>query len=219
MGALIFYTMAKDKKTILIYADWITIFDKLEDDEAGKLIKHFFKYVNDMNPEAPDRLTDIIFEPIKQQLKRDLKRYEAICLRNRDNINKRWNTTEYERIRSDTRNTHKDTDKDTDTDKDKEKKIEARSVKFVSEVYSYNNYPLEMLLKFCNYWTEPNKSKTKMRFELEKVFDISRRLVTWSNRDKEINKNYENNRRDNKRNDKRTNDYWNTEDTVPTVQN
>jgi len=48
------------------------------------------------------------------------------------------------------------------------------------------NYPQEMLQKFVNYWTEKNKSKTKMRFELEKTFEISKRLATWASRDKDI---------------------------------
>ena len=47
-----------------------------------------------------------------------------------------------------------------------------------------NQYPVNMLKSFCDYWTEPNKSKTKMRFELEKTFEISRRLATWASRDK-----------------------------------
>lgn len=70
--------MAKDKKTILIYADWIHSFENLDDDEAGKLIKHFFRYVNDLNPTPPDKITKIAFEPIKQHLKRDLVKYEGI---------------------------------------------------------------------------------------------------------------------------------------------
>lgn len=44
-------------------------------------------------------------------------------------------------------------------------------------------YGKEMIRAFYNYWTEPNKSKTKMRFELEKTWDVSRRLVTWANRE------------------------------------
>jgi hypothetical protein len=68
--------MAKDKNTILIYKDWISMFENLDDDEAGKLIKHLFRYVNDMQPEAPDKLTLVAFEPMKQQLKRDLKSWE-----------------------------------------------------------------------------------------------------------------------------------------------
>ena len=35
--------------------------------------------------------------------------------------------------------------------------------------------------KFVSYWTEPNKSGTKQRWELEKVFDLQRRLQTWLN--------------------------------------
>jgi len=67
------------------------------------------------------------------------------------------------------------------------KNIEAREIKFKSEVFEYlNQYPESLLNKFCNYWTEKNKSKTKMKFELEKTFEINRRLVTWASRDKDF---------------------------------
>ncbi|MFH6944652.1 DUF6291 domain-containing protein [Flavobacterium sp. FlaQc-50] len=68
--------MAEDKNGILVYADWIDKFEELEDDEAGRLIKHFFRYVNDQNPIAPDRLTKLMFVDIQNQLKRDLKKWE-----------------------------------------------------------------------------------------------------------------------------------------------
>ena len=42
-----------------------------------------------------------------------------------------------------------------------------------------------MLEAFTDYWTEPNRSKTKLRYELQPTFDIKRRLATWSkNKDK-----------------------------------
>lgn len=37
------------------------------------------------------------------------------------------------------------------------------------------------LKKFVSYWTEPNKSGKKQRWELEKTFDVKRRLSTWLN--------------------------------------
>ena len=43
-----------------------------------------------------------------------------------------------------------------------------------SEKYDY-----KLLEEFIEYWTEPNKSDTKMRFELEKTWSLSRRLKTW----------------------------------------
>lgn len=70
--------MAEDKKSILFYADWITTFEDLKDVEAGRLVKHLLRYVNDKNPTAPDRLTKLLFEPIKNTLKRDLKKWEGI---------------------------------------------------------------------------------------------------------------------------------------------
>lgn len=35
------------------------------------------------------------------------------------------------------------------------------------------------LLKFRSYWTERNKSGTKQRWEMERTFELKRRLVTW----------------------------------------
>lgn len=36
--------------------------------------------------------------------------------------------------------------------------------------------------KFVSYWTEPTKSGLKSRWELEKAFEIKRRLATWFSR-------------------------------------
>ena len=70
--------MAENKKSFILYADQIHTAEELTDEEAGRLYKHLLRYVNDMNPEPPDRITKIAFEPIKQQLKRDLRKYELI---------------------------------------------------------------------------------------------------------------------------------------------
>ncbi|MCW8311450.1 DUF6291 domain-containing protein [Sphingobacterium sp. InxBP1] len=70
--------MADDKKSFVAYADWQGQFNLLSNEEAGILIKHILAYVNDENPKLPDdnRILNIAFEPIKSQLKRDLKKYE-----------------------------------------------------------------------------------------------------------------------------------------------
>jgi uncharacterized phage protein (TIGR02220 family) len=70
--------MAQDKKSFLLYCDIIHTVTKLTDVDAGQLFKHLLKYVNDLNPVTENILVDIAFEPIKQQLKRDLKKYESI---------------------------------------------------------------------------------------------------------------------------------------------
>lgn len=77
--------MAKDKKSFVAYCDWLESFEELTDEEAGRLAKHLFRYVNDLNPEAPDKITKMCFIPIKQSLKRDLVKYEERAERARLN--------------------------------------------------------------------------------------------------------------------------------------
>lgn len=76
--------MAKGKNKITIYRDWVDYFEPLTDEEAGKLIKHLLRYTDDQNP-VGDRMTELLFIPLKKTLKRDLKEWEAICEKNRNN--------------------------------------------------------------------------------------------------------------------------------------
>jgi len=46
-------------------------------------------------------------------------------------------------------------------------------------------YGREMMNEFFAYWTERSENGKKMRFEMEKVFDVGRRLATWRKRDGE----------------------------------
>jgi len=63
--------------------------------------------------------------------------------------------------------------------------LENRSKKFYDSLISFVElYGKEMIRSFYDYWTEPNKSKTKMRFEMEKTWDVKRRLNTWASREK-----------------------------------
>lgn len=68
--------MAENKKSFLLYSDLSLTVNKLPDETAGKLFKIILDYVNDKDPIVNDLLLEIAFEPIKQQLKRDLKNYE-----------------------------------------------------------------------------------------------------------------------------------------------
>jgi len=64
------------KKSFVLYTDQREVFEELSDEDAGKLIKHIFSYVNDENPETDDKLIRLAFLPIKTQLKRDLKMWD-----------------------------------------------------------------------------------------------------------------------------------------------
>jgi hypothetical protein len=86
--------MAADKKGFILYADQKVLFDQLSDEKAGELIKFIFAYVNDENPVTEDLILNLAFTPIKQQLKRDLKKFEQIKVARSEagkiGMKKRW---------------------------------------------------------------------------------------------------------------------------------
>jgi len=65
--------------------------------------------------------------------------------------------------------------------------LSQRQKKFYDELVPHldthgGQYPKEMIRAFYDYWSEPNRSKTKMRCELERTWDLPRRLKTWASR-------------------------------------
>jgi hypothetical protein len=61
-----------------------------------------------------------------------------------------------------------------------------RCVKFSEEVLTDDNvakYGKDMLVRFLNYWAEPNRSGTKMRMELQPTWKLAGRLATWASRE------------------------------------
>ena len=45
-------------------------------------------------------------------------------------------------------------------------------------------YGKNMIADFCDYWNEPNKSKSDCRWHMEKTWSINGRLSLWSRREK-----------------------------------
>lgn len=75
-------------------------------------------------------------------------------------------------------------------DKKSKDTMDIRMHDFKASVSQYStDYPTQMLKEFFDYWSEPNRSGTKMRWELEKTFDVGRRLARWANN----SRNYGNN--------------------------
>ena len=60
--------------------------------------------------------------------------------------------------------------------------IDLRRMKFgveCSEASADVGMSIDEVNEFLSYWSEPNRSKTKMRFELEKTWDVKRRMQKW----------------------------------------
>ena len=77
--------MAEGKKSFVLYTDLIHTVSKMPMDKRGELLTIILEYVNDMNPTTDDMIVDLVFEPIKRQMKRDLIKYEDRADRSREN--------------------------------------------------------------------------------------------------------------------------------------
>ena len=65
--------------------------------------------------------------------------------------------------------------------------ISIRELNFINQV-SLLNYDVTLKKEFCDYWTEPNKSNTKMKFELNKTWKTELRIKNWAANQKKWDK-------------------------------
>ena len=78
-------------------------------------------------------------------------------------------------------------------EKNPAEKLEERRQRFLATLTPYHErYGQEMVTQFGDYWTEPNRSMTKMRFELQRTWNTPLRLATWARNDKIFTQNHNN---------------------------
>jgi len=208
IGVFNLITMAKDKKSFIAYSDWRDTFDQLPDEDAGKLIKHIFAYVNDENPESDSVLIKAVFAQIKNTLKRDLEKWDK-QLEQRRKAGKK--SAEIRATKSNERSTSVKTRRRNSTDSvsvsvsdsvnvsvndnvNKLKDIDSRKADFKKSLHPFlDQYDKDLLNAFYSYWTEHGEKDRKMRFEKQKSFGISRRLATWKKNESNFNNKKNNN--------------------------
>jgi hypothetical protein len=62
--------------------------------------------------------------------------------------------------------------------------IENRKAKFYDELVPFVSiYGKDMIRDFYDYWSEENRSRTKMRFEQQTTWQLNLRLKTWAKKD------------------------------------
>jgi len=93
----------------------------------------------------------------------------------KESVSKRWNNTNVIRTYNDS-STSKE-----EYNKEKKSTLNKRIEDFKKSVHSIGDISKEDKNDFFLYWTEMNKSGTKFRAEMEKTFDVSRRLKRWAN--------------------------------------
>lgn len=160
---------------------------------------------------ASDMLLTMAYNTIQKDLdkyeERCKKNIESANIRWQKNANAsermQENSEKCKRINSHCDNEYdNDTEHDYDKIKDKEKTnvnvskkesekvaaeaaTSARKEKFYASLVPFvDKYGKNMIREFFDYWSEMNRSKTKMRFEQQATWELALRLKTWADREK-----------------------------------
>lgn len=118
----------KEKKSLLLYYDYMEQFELLDDSQFRKLIYAMIEFDKNEKEEKLDKMTKMAFVPIKRRLVEDKKKWEETCKTNSENAKKRWdkeNATVCDGMRKVAK--YADIDKEIDIDKEKDKEIESEN--------------------------------------------------------------------------------------------
>lgn len=135
----------------------------VREDFVASVIKSFSLFQYD----SESFWSDEVIEQIEKRQKLKDKRKEA--------ANKRWVPEKEKEVES--------SPIVKPTRVNKEQEMKSREREFYNVLVPFvKTYGREMIREFFDYWSEPNKSHSKMRFEQERTWDLSRRLQTWEKR-------------------------------------
>lgn len=78
------------KKSFILFADFMNAVNVLSNEQAGRLFKLVFAYVNGLNtPKSEDPAIAAMFEMFRSQIDRETEKWLEICWKNKENSHKR----------------------------------------------------------------------------------------------------------------------------------
>lgn len=177
--------MSKDKH-LLLFENWRECFDGLPDEMSGRLIKHLFEYHFDGDTTIDDPILKAIFSMFKFGIDGNKQDSEKKRMAGIAGAKKRWQNNS-DVIAENSKDIAEDNrakltiTKTIPITKTKTITIENRKNDFMQLLSEYVPiYGKEMLREFYDYWTEHKPNGKKMRFEMQKTWDTSKRLERWS---------------------------------------
>lgn len=191
----------KQRDTFIFYRSFKESMNDLSD--ADKLIMYeaISDYSLDMKEPELTGFPKALFSLIRPILDANTKRWQNGCkggapagsLKGNQNARKRTENEPDSNQKQTKNKANKDKDVNKDNNIDKEKIVKEKSLslsdrteKFKEELIPFvQKYGKDMIFAFFDYWSEPNPSKTKMKFEMQKTWDIAKRLRTWERRSNE----------------------------------
>lgn len=183
----------------VFYASWLEAIKNLPREIQGEVLTAIIEYgLYGETTETPKPITSAMLAMVKPQIDVNNKRYENGKKggRPRENNNQEGTKQKPNENQSETKVKPKEKEKEKDKEKENSTEVESkksaakaatlsRKEKFYESLVPYlSEYPKDMIRKFFDYWSEMNKSCTKMKWEQEKTWELNLRLANWANREK-----------------------------------
>lgn len=166
------------RDSMVFYRSFFEAIKDLNYEQQGIIFNAIFDYGLNFNEPKLDGICKTIWTLIKPQLDANIKKFN-----NGKQPKQKQNRSKVEAKQK--QNRSKTQANVNDNVNDNVNNIDSRKLKFASTLEPYlNKFGRELLNDFYAYWTEPNKSNTKFKQELEKTWDLNRRLETWAKNDK-----------------------------------
>lgn len=202
--------MDKKKKSFVFNIEWQEILLAYPGEVRLEVYDAIIEYVASGTISELKPMAKMAFSFIKKELDYSIQKYEEvvekrkaaskIAVEKRKLSKESDCTTSNQMVPHDTKWLHLDTDNVNDNVNDiketttkvvakkaaaKAATLQERESKFYESLIPYVGiYGKEMIRAFFDYWSQPNKSKTKLGFEMEKKWDLAKRLALWASRDK-----------------------------------
>lgn len=200
------------RDNFVFHGEWVTAISRLPNDVRLELYDAIVQYGTTGEKPTLKSMARVAFDFVQPTLDIDREKYRAMCVRNKANRTKSCNklsqvvTSGDELLQvgsnnnnnNDNNNNKEENNIKEDPPKGGKKKdgpsssthtpLEKRKENFHESLRQYvSKYGRGMVRSFFDYWTEPNPSGSKMRYELEKTWDTPHRLATWAARDRTFN--------------------------------
>lgn len=181
------------RSNMLFYRGFYEAIEHLNFEEKGMVYSAIFNYgLNFVEPDLPNHLKTI-FLLLKPQLDANIQKFKnGVTIKMKDEEKKRIKKIAKDDVQEmaniNDQNLKATVSKLTNYNVDdnrnlKEINLLKRKELFIADVKLHEDLFVQKVIdSFIDYWSEPNISRSKMRWELQKTWDTKRRLRLWNDR-------------------------------------
>lgn len=181
------------RSNMLFYRGFYEAIEHLNFEEKGMVYSAIFNYgLNFVEPDLPNHLKTI-FMLLRPQLDANIQKFKnGVTIKMKDEEKKRIKKIAKDDVQEmaniNDQNLKATVSKLTNYNVDdnrnlKEINLLKRKELFIADVKLHEDLFVQKVIdSFIDYWSEPNISRSKMRWELQKTWDTKRRLRLWNDR-------------------------------------